>query len=29
MSSEHLQTSWSEVAAALAVLGIITFLWLR
>jgi len=28
MSSEHMETSWSEVAAALAVMGIITFLWL-
>lgn len=28
MSSEQMQTSWGEIAAALAVMGIITFLWL-
>jgi len=29
MSSEHRDTSWPEVAAALVVVGIIAFLWLR
>ena len=28
MSNEHMNTSWTEVVTALAVMGIITFLWL-
>jgi hypothetical protein len=28
MPDEHMSTSWTELATALAVLGIITFLWL-
>lgn len=28
MSPEHLSTSWTELVTALAVMGIITFLWL-
>jgi len=28
MSREHMNTSWTELVTALAVMGIITFLWL-
>jgi hypothetical protein len=28
MSREHMSTSWTELVTALAVMGIITFLWL-
>jgi len=28
MSNEHMGASWTEVVTALAVLGIIVFLWL-
>jgi hypothetical protein len=28
MPHEHMSTSWTELVTALAVLGIITFLWL-
>jgi hypothetical protein len=28
MSGEHMRTSWTELVTALAVMGIITFLWL-
>jgi hypothetical protein len=28
MSHEHMRTSWAELVTALAVMGIITFLWL-
>ena len=28
MPHEHMSTSWTELVTALAVMGIITFLWL-
>jgi hypothetical protein len=28
MSREHMSTSWIELVTALAVMGVITFLWL-
>jgi hypothetical protein len=28
MPHEHMSTSWAELVTALAVMGIITFLWL-